>query len=145
MAAPLKVGLAGLGTVGSAVLQLLERGRDKLIARCGRGIEVVAISARSRSKKRSFDLSKLRWISDPAALARDDVREEAPACRVSLSSRVLPVIREYPRLSTTALDAYVVVTVTTGMLTCGNSLIGSATNDAMPVIASATKMATVAQ
>jgi N-methylhydantoinase A len=35
------------------------------------------------------------------------VREEAPECRVSLSSRVLPVIREYPRLSTTALDAYV--------------------------------------
>jgi N-methylhydantoinase A len=35
------------------------------------------------------------------------VREEAPQCRVSLSSRVLPVIREYPRLSTTALDAYV--------------------------------------
>src|SRR5947209_10989104 len=71
MAQPLKVGLAGLGTVGGAVLQRLERGRDKLIARCGRGIEVVAISARSRSKKRSFDLSKLRWISDPAALARD--------------------------------------------------------------------------
>ena len=71
MAQPLKVGLAGLGTVGGAVLQLLERGRDKLIARCGRSIEVVAISARSRSKKRSFNIGKLRWISDPAALARD--------------------------------------------------------------------------
>ena len=52
MAQPLKVGLAGLGTVGGAVVQLLERGRDKLIARCGRAIEVVAISARSRHKKR---------------------------------------------------------------------------------------------
>ena len=31
MAQPLKVGLAGLGTVGSAVVQLLERGRDKLV------------------------------------------------------------------------------------------------------------------
>ena len=51
MAQPLKVGLAGLGTVGSAVVQLLERGRDKLIARCGSAIEVVAISARSRHKK----------------------------------------------------------------------------------------------
>src|ERR1700756_3275888 len=71
MAQPLKVGLAGLGTVGSAVVQLLERGRDKLIARCGRRIEVVAISARSRNKKRGFDIGKLRWISDPAALARD--------------------------------------------------------------------------
>jgi N-methylhydantoinase A len=33
--------------------------------------------------------------------------EEEPAWRISLSSRVLPVIREYPRLSTTVVDAYV--------------------------------------
>ena len=71
MAEPLKVGLAGLGTVGSAVVDLLERGRDKLIARGGRPIEVVAVSARSRSKKRAIDLRKFRWIADPAALAAD--------------------------------------------------------------------------
>ena len=71
MAEPLKVGLAGLGTVGSAVVQLLDRGREKLIARCGRGIDVVAISARSRNKKRSFNADRFRWISDAAALARD--------------------------------------------------------------------------
>ena len=35
------------------------------------------------------------------------VSEEYPGCRVSLSSRVLPVVREYIRLSTTVLDAYV--------------------------------------
>ncbi len=71
MAEPLKVGLAGLGTVGTAVVQLLERGRDKLIARCGRPIEVVAVSARSRGKKRDIDLKKFRWVSDPVALAAD--------------------------------------------------------------------------
>jgi homoserine dehydrogenase len=71
MAEPLKVGLAGLGTVGTAVVQLLERGRDKLVARCGRPIEVVAVSARSRSKKRDIDLKKFRWVADPAALATD--------------------------------------------------------------------------
>jgi homoserine dehydrogenase len=71
MAEPLKVGLAGLGTVGSAVVDLLDQGRDKLIARCGRSIEIVAISARSRSKKRGFDLKRFRWIADPVALARD--------------------------------------------------------------------------
>ena len=71
MAQPLKVGLAGLGTVGGAVVQLLERGRDKLIARCGRAIEVGAISARSRRKKRGFDPAKFRWAADPAALAGD--------------------------------------------------------------------------
>jgi len=71
MAKPLKVGLAGLGTVGSAVVALLEHGRDKLVARCGRPIEVVAVSARSRAKKRAVDLRKLHWIADPVALAAD--------------------------------------------------------------------------
>ena len=71
MAEPLKVGLAGLGTVGSAVVELLEQGREKLIARCGRPIEVVAVSARSRGKKRGIDLKKYRWSADPVALARD--------------------------------------------------------------------------
>ena len=35
------------------------------------------------------------------------IAEEAPGVRLSLSSSVLPVIREYPRLSTTVIDAYV--------------------------------------
>lgn len=35
------------------------------------------------------------------------IAEIVPECRVSLSSHVLPVIREYPRLSTTVIDAYV--------------------------------------
>jgi homoserine dehydrogenase len=71
MVEPLKVGLAGLGTVGSAVVHLVHQGRDQLIARCGRPIEIVAVSARSRSKKRGFDLKKFRFFSDPVALARD--------------------------------------------------------------------------
>jgi len=71
MAEPLKVGLAGLGTVGTSVVQLLERGRDKLAARCGRAIEVIAVSARSRGKKRGVELKKFRWFADPVALAAD--------------------------------------------------------------------------
>ena len=71
MAEPLKVGVAGLGTVGTSVVRLLEDGRDKLIARCGRPIEVVAITARSRAKKRGADLKKYRWVADPLTLARD--------------------------------------------------------------------------
>src|SRR5277367_798301 len=71
MAEPLKVGLAGVGTVGTAVIRLLEQGREKLAARCGRPIEVVAVSARSRGKKRDIDLKKFRWVSDPVELAAD--------------------------------------------------------------------------
>ncbi|MET0922771.1 MAG: homoserine dehydrogenase [Xanthobacteraceae bacterium] len=71
MAVPLKLGIAGLGTVGASVVRLITEQRDALIARCGRPIEVVAVSARSRGKKRGIDLRKLRWVADPVALAAD--------------------------------------------------------------------------
>src|SRR5499425_1313282 len=71
MAVPLKLGIAGLGTVGSCVARLLERQRDALAARCGRPIEVVAVSARSRGKKRDIGHKKPRWVADPVALASD--------------------------------------------------------------------------
>ncbi len=39
--------------------------------------------------------------------AAEIIAQEAPDCRISVSSEVLPVIREYPRLSTTVIDAYI--------------------------------------
>jgi homoserine dehydrogenase len=71
MVAPLKVGLAGIGTVGASVIRLIETEQDNLAARCGRPVEVVAITARDKSKDRGVDLSRLRWLPDPLALARD--------------------------------------------------------------------------
>jgi homoserine dehydrogenase len=71
MVAPLKVGLAGLGTVGVSVVRLIERQRAALALRCGRPIEIVAVSARSRGKNRGIDLKKLRWLADPVQLATD--------------------------------------------------------------------------
>jgi homoserine dehydrogenase len=71
MAAPLKVGLAGLGTVGASVARLIDQQRTVLADKCGRPIEVVAVSARSRGKDRGIDMKKLRWVADPVQLARD--------------------------------------------------------------------------
>jgi len=71
MAAPLKVGLAGLGTVGASVARLIGQQRTVLTEKCGRPIEVVAVSARSRGKDRGIDMKKLRWVADPVELARD--------------------------------------------------------------------------
>jgi homoserine dehydrogenase len=65
------VGLAGLGTVGASVARLIEQQRTVLADKCGRPIEVVAVSARSRGKDRGIDLKKLRWFADPVELARD--------------------------------------------------------------------------
>src|SRR5579859_4879027 len=71
MVAPLKAGLAGLGTVGSAVVRLLEVQRDVIAARCGRPIEVVAATARTADKKRDLGNTKLRRVADPVTLASD--------------------------------------------------------------------------
>ncbi len=70
MALPLKVGVAGLGTVGAALVAQIAEQRQALIARTGRRIEVVAVCARSRSKKRGISLGKIKWFSDPVALAK---------------------------------------------------------------------------
>jgi homoserine dehydrogenase len=71
MVAPLKVGLAGLGTVGAAVVDLISRERASLTARCGRAIEVTAVTARQKAKKRPIDVKSFKWVRDPVALARD--------------------------------------------------------------------------
>ncbi len=71
MAAPLKVGLAGLGTVGASVVRLIDEQQQALTQRCGRPIEIVAVSARSRGKKRGIDMRGMRWVDDPIDLAGD--------------------------------------------------------------------------
>lgn len=71
MTAPLKVGLAGLGTVGTAVKRMLDTDRAALAASCGRAIDVVAVTARDRSKPRDADLAGCRWHKSPEALAND--------------------------------------------------------------------------
>ena len=74
MAEPLRIALAGLGTVGAGVIRLIETNRDLLAARAGRELKVVAVSARDRAKDRGVDLSPYAWVDDMAALAaRDDV------------------------------------------------------------------------
>jgi homoserine dehydrogenase len=71
MVAPLKVGIAGLGTVGAEVVRLIETESRTLSARCGRGVRVVAVTARSKAKKRGVDLNGVAWAKSPLALAED--------------------------------------------------------------------------
>ncbi len=71
MTRPLSVGLAGLGTVGGGVLQLLRDNADIITARAGRPIAVTAVSARDRGRDRGQSLAGLRWFDDPIAFAVD--------------------------------------------------------------------------
>ena len=69
---PLRIALAGLGTVGAGVIRLLNANGTLITRRAGRPIEVVAVSARDRSKDRGVDISGFDWIDDPVALAEHD-------------------------------------------------------------------------
>ena len=69
MKSPLRIGIAGLGTVGAGVVKLLAEHGRLLSVRGGRPLRIVAVSARSKAKKRDIDLSGLRWERDPMALA----------------------------------------------------------------------------
>src|SRR6187551_3914948 len=67
---PLRIALAGLGTVGAGVIRLLDTNGALIARRAGRAIEVVAVSARDRNKDRGVDIARFDWIDDPAELAR---------------------------------------------------------------------------
>nr|WP_166178409.1 homoserine dehydrogenase [Altererythrobacter segetis] len=74
MAEPLRIALAGLGTVGAGLVRLLEANGALIERRAGRKVVIVAVSARDRTKDRGVDLSRYDWEDDMTALAaRADV------------------------------------------------------------------------
>src|SRR5918912_1955337 len=71
MTEALRVGIAGLGTVGGGTLRLLRENADLTLARTGRRVVVTAVSARDQVKRRDLDLGPARWHADPRGLAED--------------------------------------------------------------------------
>ncbi|MDH5797828.1 MAG: homoserine dehydrogenase [Paracoccaceae bacterium] len=74
MTEPLRLGIAGLGTVGVGVIKIVQRNAKMLEARAGRPIAISAVSARNRNADRGVSLKSYAWEDDPVALAkRDDI------------------------------------------------------------------------
>ncbi len=71
MTAAVRVAVAGLGTVGAAAVGILQSSRELVAARCGRPVDVVAVSARDRNRNRGVDLSGCVWYDDAAAMASE--------------------------------------------------------------------------
>lgn len=65
----IRIGIAGLGTVGAAVVNVLAQKADALTMQCGRPVVVTAVSARDRNKDRGIDTSNLAWFDNPVDLA----------------------------------------------------------------------------
>ena len=71
---PLRLGIAGLGTVGIGVVKIIQTHADLLSAHSGRPVRITAICARDRHKNRDADLSAYDWVDCARDLAiRDDV------------------------------------------------------------------------
>lgn len=71
---PLRVGLAGLGTVGAGLVKLLAENAELVGRRANRPVIVTAVSARDRTRNRGIDLSRFAWVDNAPDLAhRDDV------------------------------------------------------------------------
>ena len=70
--APLRLGLAGLGTVGIGVVKIVQAHADLIAARAGRAVVITAVSARDAGKNRDADLSGYAWETDPVGWARRD-------------------------------------------------------------------------
>jgi homoserine dehydrogenase len=69
--APLKIAIAGLGTVGAGTVRLLQRNADLLEHRSGRRLVVAAVAARDKRRERGIELSAVRWYSDAVAMTAD--------------------------------------------------------------------------
>jgi len=69
--ADLRIGIAGLGTVGAGTCRLLREQAELLARRVGRPLRVTAVSARDRDRSRGLDLVGVRWHDDARALAED--------------------------------------------------------------------------
>jgi homoserine dehydrogenase len=71
MADALRIGIAGLGTVGAALVRILTERRDNLATTCGRPIEVVAVTARDRTRDRGIAVADNLWFPDAVSLAAE--------------------------------------------------------------------------
>ncbi|MCM2455070.1 homoserine dehydrogenase [Rhizobium sp. CG4] len=71
MADSLRIGIAGLGTVGSSLVRIIQQRSNELAITCGRAIEIIAVSARDRSRDRGIDLTGITWFDTPEQMAAE--------------------------------------------------------------------------
>lgn len=72
MTQSLRLGVAGLGTVGASVVRLIGQYQADYARRFGRPVQVVAVSARDKAKDRGLHLNGITWFDDPVAMAQSD-------------------------------------------------------------------------
>lgn len=75
MSDTLRLGIAGLGTVGAALIHIINSNGSVMAAATGRAFAVCAVSARSKDKDRGFSMDCMEWFDDPVALAQSETHD----------------------------------------------------------------------
>jgi homoserine dehydrogenase len=68
---PIKVGLLGVGNVGAGTFNVLRRNQEEIRRRAGRGIEVVAVSARNLERAKERTGGHVKVVADPFDIVND--------------------------------------------------------------------------
>jgi homoserine dehydrogenase len=66
-----RVGMLGCGTVGSAVVRLLEANAEDIVRRAGCRLDVARVAVRDPGRERDVPVPADRFTADPAAVVRD--------------------------------------------------------------------------
>ena len=68
----LNIGIAGLGNVGSALVETIEENKNYFFDKTDVELNIVGISAKTKNKKRNFNISNYTWYDDPREMSKDD-------------------------------------------------------------------------
>ncbi len=68
----LNIGIAGLGNVGSALVETIEENKNHFFDKTDVELNIVGISARTKNKKRNFNISNYTWYDDPREMSKDN-------------------------------------------------------------------------
>ena len=68
----LNIGIAGLGNVGSALIQTVEENKNYFLNKTDVSLNIVGISAKTKNKKRNFNISNYAWYDDPREMSKND-------------------------------------------------------------------------
>tara|TARA_B100000029_G_scaffold196295_1_gene194365 strand:- start:6897 stop:8183 length:1287 start_codon:yes stop_codon:yes gene_type:complete len=63
--------IAGLGTVGSSTIRMIEKNVKIFSLKSNVKIKIIGISAKNKSKKRGFDKKKYKWFKDPIRMIKE--------------------------------------------------------------------------
>ena len=74
--------IAGLGNVGSALVELIEKNSEFIKYKSELKINIIGLSARNKNKKRNFNIGKYFWVDDPLNLL--NIKEEKPNVLIEL-------------------------------------------------------------